>query len=197
MNSLNCRGQARSHKGFFHALLTAAHLHTRRTKRDAAARFQAKRLVVRQLYRHGWERQRIIDLFRVIDWLMRLPPELERRLLREIHEIEEERRMPYVTSAERIGREDGLKQGLQQGLQEGLQQGLQEGLQQGLQEGLQQGLQQGERLMLERMLIRRFGPLPGWVKGRLDAASVAELEAFGLRVLEADSLEAVFATAPA
>jgi len=65
--------------------------------------------VVRQLYRHGWERQRIIELFRVIDWLMRLPPELERRLLREIHAIEEERRMPYVTSAERIGREDGLK----------------------------------------------------------------------------------------
>ena len=60
--------------------------------------------MVRQLYRHGWERQRIIELFRVVDWLNRLPPELERRLLREIHAIEEEQRMPYVTSAERIGR---------------------------------------------------------------------------------------------
>jgi len=50
--------------------------------------------------------------------------------------------------------------------------------------------------MLERQLVRRFGPLPGWAKDRLQAAGVAELEALDLRVLEADSLEAVFASAP-
>ncbi|MBK8386673.1 MAG: hypothetical protein IPL11_13965 [Candidatus Accumulibacter sp.] len=33
------------------------------------------------LYERHWDRQRIIDLFSVIDWLMRLPAELEQRLL--------------------------------------------------------------------------------------------------------------------
>ena len=32
--------------------------------------------------------------------------------------------MPYVTSAERIGREEGLQQGLQQGLRQGLLDGI-------------------------------------------------------------------------
>jgi hypothetical protein len=37
------------------------------------ARYQAKRTLVRLLYQHGWERQRILDLFAVLDWMMRLP----------------------------------------------------------------------------------------------------------------------------
>jgi hypothetical protein len=32
---------------------------------------------VRLLYAHGWQRQRVIDLFAVLDWLMRLPDVLE------------------------------------------------------------------------------------------------------------------------
>lgn len=34
--------------------------------------------------------------------------------------------MPYVTSIERLGRQEGLKEGWQMGLQEGLQQGVRE-----------------------------------------------------------------------
>ena len=54
------------------ALVTAAHLRTRRTKQDPQARYQAKRALVRLLYRRGWDRQRILDLFAVLDWMMRL-----------------------------------------------------------------------------------------------------------------------------
>ncbi|NMQ29714.1 cytosolic protein, partial [Candidatus Accumulibacter phosphatis] len=37
------------------------------------------------LYERKWDKQRIIDLFSVIDWLMRLPTELEKRLMHEVY----------------------------------------------------------------------------------------------------------------
>ena len=49
---------------------------------------------------------------------MRLPPELDRQLLRDLEQIEEVRRMPYVTSAERIGIEKGLREGLLIGIEQ-------------------------------------------------------------------------------
>jgi hypothetical protein len=57
----------------------------------------------------------------LIDWLLDLPPELDARFWDEIHEWEEENRMPYVTSVERLGIEKGMEKGLKQGRKEGLQ----------------------------------------------------------------------------
>jgi len=65
--------------------------------------------------------------FRFIDWLMRLPEELEDRFWQELEQYEEEKTMPYVTSVERIGMKKGMQQGLQQGMQKGMQEGRQEG----------------------------------------------------------------------
>jgi len=59
-------------------------------------------------------------------------------------------------------------------------------------EGLQQGVQQGEVVLLLRLLARRFGVLPEWVKPRLVQASTELLETWGDRVLDAKSLEDVF-----
>jgi hypothetical protein len=42
---------------------------------------------VRWLYRHGWDRQRILDLFAVIDWMMWLPDALKPALWNEIQTI--------------------------------------------------------------------------------------------------------------
>ena len=63
------------------APVTATHLFTRRTKDDPEQRYVAKWRLARRIYERHWDRQRIIDLFSVIDWLMRLPGELEQRLL--------------------------------------------------------------------------------------------------------------------
>ena len=71
------------------------------------------------LCQRNWDRQRIIDLFAVIDWLLRLPQELEERLWGAVMELEQENNMPYVTSVERIGLRRGLEQGRKEGLQEG------------------------------------------------------------------------------
>ena len=51
--------------------------------------------------------------------------------------------------------------------------------------------------MLRRQLRRRFGELPAWAEERLGAAPAELLEAWGEAVLEAESLEDIFAKGPA
>lgn len=55
------------------------------------------------------------------------------------------------------------------------------------------GEARGEARLLRKQLIRRFGALPGWAELRLIDAEPAQLEAWGERVLEAPSLDEVFA----
>ena len=59
------------------AIVTATHILTQRTRNNVGERYEAKRLLVRMLYQRQWDKQRVIDLFRVIDWMMRLPEEFE------------------------------------------------------------------------------------------------------------------------
>ena len=65
--------------------------------------------------------------------------------------------------------------------------------QQWLQEGEQRGRQEGEATILLRQLERRFGALPGWARDRIATADTAALEDWGLRVLDAASLDDVLA----
>ena len=157
-------------------VLVAAHLKARETARDSQGRLRWKLALVKGLYEGGFSREDILQLFRFIDWVLTLPAELERRFLTEIEEWEEERKMPYVSSAERIGIEKGIQQGIEQGIQQ----------------GIQQGARQGEAALLLKQLERRFGPLPGWARERIEQAEQALLEEWGLRLLEAGSLEEVF-----
>jgi hypothetical protein len=154
------------------ALVTAAHLYTARTRHDPEARFRFKRRLVRLLYRHGWDRQRILDLFAVIDWMMRLPDALEQVLWSEIQTIEGERKMAYVTSVERLA--------------------IQRGLQEGEEKGRMEGRMEGQADLLTRQLTKRFGPLAPEIQARLTQATSDQLERWGERLLDAESLDGVF-----
>ncbi len=155
------------------ALVTLAHLLTQATRQDMNARFAAKWKLVQLLYQRGWDKQQVIDLFSVLDWMMRLPEQLKRSLWHNIEVLEEQEKMRYVTSVEQIGIEKGLLQGLMQGRLE--------------------GEQSGEAKALRRLLQKRFGPLSDDVLTRLQAASIDELELWLDRALDADSLAGVFA----
>ncbi|MFT4103123.1 MAG: transposase, partial [Burkholderiaceae bacterium] len=85
------------------ALVTAAHLLTRRTRSRPRQRLAAKWKLVRLLYERDWDRERVIGLFKVLDWMMILPDALEDRLWHDIEDFEGKRDMPYITSVERIG----------------------------------------------------------------------------------------------
>lgn len=60
-------------------------------------------------------------------------------------------------------------------------------------EGRKEGLKEGEQKLLARQLVRKFGALPDWAQRRLRAASDADLECWADRVLDAGTLEDVFA----
>ena len=183
------------------ALITAAHLYTRRTRKSPARRFDAKRRLVRLLYQRNWSRQRIIDLFRVLDWILKLPDSLERQLWQDIENIEGERNVTYVSSIERFAIERGMKKGMQQGMQQGIEQGMQQGIQQGIEQGIEKGIargiekgiQQGLAQSLQRQLNRRFGPLSAEVTRQLENATPEQLETWTDRVLDARTIEEVFA----
>ena len=99
---------------------------------------------------------------------MTLPPELEKQLWTSISELERNMKMPYVTSVERIGIERGIEQ------------------------GIEQGIGRGEMILLRRMLTKRFGELPSAIEIRLNQASIADLELWGDRILEATTLTDIF-----
>jgi hypothetical protein len=147
------------------AIIVLAHLQSQRERNNPEGRLLGKLALIRRLYERGYERQAILDLFRFIDWVLELPEDLEIRFEAELEQLEEERRMRYVTSIERRG----------------------------IEKGLQQGLQQEASLLLKKLLNRRFGELPAWVEERLANASREELEYWVERVLEAQRLEEVFA----
>lgn len=51
---------------------------------------------------------------------MALPRPLDELFMDEVRDFEKEKFMPYVTTAERLGREEGLKEGLLEGIELGL-----------------------------------------------------------------------------
>ncbi len=107
-------------------LVVMAHLKALESK-DGLIRKQWKLKLIRMLYDRGYSRSDVLELFRFIDWMLILPKDLDKQFWEELHQIEEEKQMPYVTSVERIGIEKGLEQGIQQGVRQGLQQGIQQG----------------------------------------------------------------------
>jgi Domain of unknown function (DUF4351) len=150
------------------AVMTLAHLKAQETAADVDKRYAWKLRLVKSLYRRGYGRQEILELFRFIDWLLALPEALEERLWNEIKVYEESEKMPYVTSVERIG------------------------IRKGHQKGRQEGRRQEAKHLLRRLLTRSFGPLPEWAEAKLEQADTAMLEEWAERVLYAQELEAVF-----
>jgi hypothetical protein len=98
------------------AVIVAAHLTTQETIRDGNGRYEGKLRIAKSLYRRGYGRQDILELFRLIDWMVNLPKAAEAQFLREIQHFEEENQMPYITSVERLARQEGISQGIAEGI---------------------------------------------------------------------------------
>lgn len=138
------------------------------TAGDPDARFAVKTQMVRNLYNAGYTADNIREIFRLIDWMMHLRPDLSRRFDTELIAYEEELNMPYITSVERNATERGLEQGLEQ--------------------GLERGLKEGTKSLLLLQLTRVCGPLPGEIEQSVRQLSVAQLQELGESLLEFESL---------
>jgi len=85
------------------------------TRKNANARYSIKFALTRRLHDKGLSRDAILNLYRFMDWVLSLPKDLEIRYNLDIKQLEEERSVNYITSAERIGMEKGYEQGMLQG----------------------------------------------------------------------------------
>jgi hypothetical protein len=96
------------------AIVVMAHLKAQETRKNNQARKYWKFELVRQLYEKGYNRSEVFNLFTFIDWIIKLPKPLAREFWTELNTYEESRKMPYITSVEKIGFERGVKQGRQE-----------------------------------------------------------------------------------
>ncbi|MGH9845812.1 MAG: DUF4351 domain-containing protein [Blastocatellia bacterium] len=100
------------------AIVVMAHLRAIETRRDPRRRLNWKVTLTRMLYRRGYSKRDVVDLMRFLDWVMALPEDLQGKYRQEVERIEEENRMPYISTFERKGIEMKL-QGLQEGRLDG------------------------------------------------------------------------------
>ena len=94
------------------AVITAAHLLTQTSRHDVQSRYDWKWKLTRMLYEKDYTRKQILNLYRFIDWLMVLPESLSKKFNDQHKEYEEGKKMPFITTAERIGREEGMEKGM-------------------------------------------------------------------------------------
>lgn len=94
------------------AKVVLAHLKARETKDDFSQRHAWKTRLVRGLFQRGFAAKDVRELFRVIDWLMVLPPTLSIEFWQDVDKIQEENRMPFITTPERVWHDRGMRKGI-------------------------------------------------------------------------------------
>jgi len=146
-----------------------AQLEAHRTQGNDNARLVTKFSLMKRLYRRGFKHSEVLELLRLIDWMLALPPALEEEIEAQMARFEEEIQMSYVTSFERIAKKRGMQQ------------------------GMQQGMQSGRAELLLKLLALKFGKLPREVESMVNQASSEELELWAERVLTAGTLDEIFA----
>jgi hypothetical protein len=98
------------------AKMLLAHLKTLETRGNDGDRYAWKVRLVRNLYECGLSADDVRELFRLIDWMMDLPPALDDLFWEDADRIEKEKHMPFIDIAERKNREKGQREGLREGL---------------------------------------------------------------------------------
>jgi hypothetical protein len=72
--------------------------------------------LLRGLGDRGLADRDVRELYRLVDWFLELPKELDGPLRSELYQYELEKKMPYITSFERLAREEGKREGLLESL---------------------------------------------------------------------------------
>ena len=88
-------------------------------KADNEKKYNIKFDLIRQCYTLGYSKDKTRSFFNFVDYLIHLPEYLEKRLTEEIIKIEEENKMPYVASWERIAKKEGERIGEKRGEKRG------------------------------------------------------------------------------
>jgi len=93
------------------ALVILSQLALLETRKDPYSLFQLKINLTRRLYRRGWPKKQILDFYFFIDGLIVLPEELMIKYDEMTHQIEEENKVAYISTAELCGHRRGFQSG--------------------------------------------------------------------------------------
>jgi hypothetical protein len=141
------------------AIITMAHLKTKATTSNLREREKWKWQLIRGLYERGLKKQQIQKLFNIIDTMMTLPKQLQKRLLDRISSFEEERKMPLISPTIELAREEGWEK------------------------GWEEGNQLGKRL-ITRQLKRRLGEIEPSLVAQVQTLDIEKLELLGEALLD-------------
>jgi hypothetical protein len=79
-------------------------------KKDSGEQYNIKWELFREFHRRKYGRKRTMTLLKFMDWIIRLPEDLEERLSEEIIKLEEEQKMPYIPTWERRAKIEGKEE---------------------------------------------------------------------------------------
>lgn len=136
--------------------------------KTAESRLVTKIALTKHLLLKKWPKKDIMNLYVFLDWVMALPELFELEYHKEIDRFEEEKKMEYVTTAERIGIRKGLEQGILQ--------------------GEVRGERKGERTILIMLIKRKFGDIPSHYNTKIKNADSEQLLCWAEKILDAKSL---------
>jgi hypothetical protein len=168
------------------SLIVAAQIQAKLCKKPEQKR-DAKMQLIRLLYERNYSREQIIELLRLVDWMIRLPHNLDIEVKNLVDQIEEEKHMAYVTSFERIAREEGELRGEQRGRLEGVQLGEQK--------GKIEGMLKGQARILSKMIRLKY-PHEDHLnyEAQISQLSEAQIDQLVECFLESTSLKQMFST---
>jgi Domain of unknown function (DUF4351) len=145
-----------------------AHLKMQETRRDKPTRKVWKMRLIRELHESGYNKTDVLNLFNFIDWLLGLPKALELEFWRELQAYEEEQKVPYITSVERIGYDRGRVETIEEEAQRSLER---------------------ERSLVIRRLNRKVGSIPEPLTDRVNTLTLSQLELLGDALLDFDLID--------
>ncbi|WP_322995545.1 DUF4351 domain-containing protein [Castellaniella sp.] len=148
--------------------------------RDKRTRLGPKLQMVRQLQRYGYDAVVAMQVYRLVEWMIALPEDLELDFLQAVDALSKENEMTYVTLIERAGRDKWFAEGQAEGQAKGRA------------EGKKEGSLEGQAQFLLRLVQRRFGPQPDDINQRIRTATAAQLETWSLNFVDATELDDVF-----
>ena len=174
-------------------LAIAAHLIALATRRHPERRCRAKLGLSRSLHERHCNLRELNELQSVIDWMLPLPAEWQRRLAMHIdefilaHEKEDKNSLNYLIPELVLQRH--MKQAEVEGKAKGMAEGKAEGKAEGRAEGRARGLLEGQRQTLKLQLAVRFGQLPAKLLHVLERADGRQLERLAIALVDSDTLD--------
>ena len=92
--------------------------------KDSELLLTSKTGLIRSLFERGYSKEQVVELFNIIDWMIKLPAPLELEFKTLVDQIQEEKKMPYINTFDRLAIQHGRQEGRQEEKERALQEKL-------------------------------------------------------------------------